>query len=143
MSSISAHVKATLSSPLLTDNDNNAVSAASAANMSASHLRELSIPGESVRAVFTNPRNPKSASCLFVRSGNKGQGSRGASPTSGNFFGKTPGDDCHRSGQVKHIDASSPPNTSLTDLTCKGRMGPVLLINGDNIGVSKESQGLR
>ena len=143
MSSISAHVKATLSSPLLADNDNNTVSAASAANMSASHLRELGFPGESILAVFANPRNPKSTSCLFVRSGNKGQGSRGANSASGNFFGKASGDDCHRSGQVKHIDASSAPDTSLTDLTCKRRMGPVFLINGDDIGVSKESQGLR
>ena len=142
MSGIPAYMKATLSSPLLADNDNNTVSAASAENMSASHLRELGFPGKSILAVFANPRNPESASRFFVRSGNEGQGSRGANSTSGNFFGKASGDDCHRSGQVKHIDASSPPNTSLTDLTGKGRMGPVFLINGYDIGVSKESQGL-
>jgi hypothetical protein len=136
-------MKTTLSSPLLTDNDNNAVFTASAANMGASHLRKLGIPGESIRAVFTNPGNSKSSSRFFVCSGNEGQGSCGASSASGNFFGKAPGDNCHRSGQVKHIDASSSPNTSFTDLACKGRMGPVFLINGDDIGVSKESQGLR
>ena len=140
MSSISAHMKATLSSPLLADNDNDTVSAASAANMSASHLRELGFPGESIPAVFANPWNPESASCLFVRSGNKGQGSRGASSTSGNFFGKTPGDDSHRSGQVKHIDASSPPNLATADFPLKRRVRPVLFIDWDNVGVSQKGE---
>ena len=143
MSGIPAYMKATLSSPLLADNDNNTVSAASAENMSASHLRELGFPGESILAVFANPRNPESASRFFVRSGNKGQGSRWASSASGNFFGKASGDDCHRSGQVKHIDASSPPNLATADFPLKRRVRPVLFIDWDNVGVSKESQGLR